>query len=134
VLLPGARVGQYAGKDIVSGCMERIDHRTLTKTAFYERFEIPYIPVILRVSALRLRVNADALQGLADQWPARHKWTVDGYDKGQYRDCLMKCGEDDDGKRRACLVDRTERFPLFRLQRQNQAQIFLAVPAHANGR
>jgi histone arginine demethylase JMJD6 len=37
------------------------------------------------------------ISGLADQWAGRREWTLQALSEGPYRQCRMKCGEDDDG-------------------------------------
>jgi len=37
------------------------------------------------------------IDGIADNWPATKKWGIHELSQGPYRNCRLKCGEDDDG-------------------------------------
>eukprot|EP01006_Ploeotia_vitrea_P035888 TRINITY_DN65948_c6_g10_i2.p1 TRINITY_DN65948_c6_g10~~TRINITY_DN65948_c6_g10_i2.p1 ORF type:complete len:348 (-),score=169.62 TRINITY_DN65948_c6_g10_i2:253-1242(-) len=66
----------------VSG-VPRIHEDNVSLQEFIERFEKPGVPVVI--------------DGCTRGWPAVEKWKIDVLKDGPYRDCFIKCGEDDDG-------------------------------------
>jgi hypothetical protein len=67
----------------VSSSVDRIHTREFSPAAFIQLYEAPKIPVII--------------QGLTNNWAAMN-WSLERLARSPYKDCLFKCGEDDEGQ------------------------------------
>lgn len=62
--------------------LQRISVKLVSHQEFVERIERLFLPIVLT--------------DVTDSWPAREKWTLEGFAK-RYRNERFKCGEDDFG-------------------------------------
>lgn len=71
------------GRQPICQWLDHIRAQDYSIERFANEYEKPSYPVVV--------------EGLADHWPARRKWTLPALAAGSYRDTKFKIGEDDDG-------------------------------------